>query len=58
LNPGAVLRVSERHTEGTAVITDFNTTAQDHIAVSVSGFGDGLTAGLDVTPIFETSGDN
>ena len=40
-------------------ITDFNNTAgQDHIAVSASGFGAGLTAGMDVTPIFETSGDN
>ena len=40
-------------------ITDFNnTTEHDHIAVSASGFGGGLTAGMDVTPIFETSGDN
>jgi VCBS repeat-containing protein len=47
------------NTDGTAVIADFNnTTAQDHIAVSASGFGGGLTAGMDVTPIFETSGDN
>ena len=47
------------NTDGTAVITDFNnTTAQDHIAVSASGFGGGLTAGMDVTAIYETSGDN
>jgi VCBS repeat-containing protein len=47
------------NTDGTAVITDFNnTSAQDHIAVSASGFGGGLTAGMDVTPIFEASGDN
>ena len=46
-------------TDGLATITDFNnTTAHDHIAVSASGFGGGLTAGMDVTPIFETSGDN
>ena len=46
-------------TDGTATITDFNnTTEHDHIAVSASGFGGGLTAGMDVTPIFETSGDN
>ena len=46
-------------TDGPATITDFNNvTAQDHIAVSASGFGGGLTAGMDVTPIFETSGDN
>jgi VCBS repeat-containing protein len=42
-----------------ATITDFNNSAEhDHIAVSASGFGGGLTAGMDVTPIFETSGDN
>jgi hypothetical protein len=46
-------------TDGPATITDFNnTTAQDHIAISAQGFGAGLTAGMDVTPIFETSGDN
>jgi VCBS repeat-containing protein len=46
-------------TDGTATITDFNnTTAQDHIAVSAAGFGGGLTAHMDVTSIFETSGDN
>ena len=47
------------NTDGTAVITDFNnTSAQDHIAVSASGFGGGLTPGMDVTSIFEASGDN
>jgi VCBS repeat-containing protein len=44
---------------GTNVITDFNNTAQhDHIAVSASGFGGGLTPGQDVSSIFETSGDD
>ena len=43
---------------GPMIISDFNNTAQhDHIAVSASGVGGGLTAGMDVTPIFETSGD-
>ncbi|UPK25131.1 beta strand repeat-containing protein [Bradyrhizobium sp. 195] len=42
---------------GPGTIGDFNnTTEQDHIAVSASGFGGGLTAGMDVT--FETSGDD
>lgn len=42
---------------GQSTIGDFNnTTEQDHIAVSGSGFGGGLTAGMDVT--FETSGDD
>jgi VCBS repeat-containing protein len=46
-------------TDGMATITDFNNvTAQDHIAVSASGFGGGLTPGMDVTSIFETSGNN
>ena len=46
-------------TDGMATITDFNnTTEHDHIAVSASGFGGGLTAGMDVTPIFETSATN
>jgi VCBS repeat-containing protein len=46
-------------TDGTDTITDFNNVAgQDHIAVSASGFGAGLTAGMDVTPVFETSNDN
>ena len=46
-------------TDGTATITDFNnTTGHDHIAVSASGFGGGLTAGMDVTPVFESSADN
>jgi VCBS repeat-containing protein len=44
---------------GTNVITDFNnTTEHDHIAVSANSFGGGLTAGQDVTSVFETSGDN
>lgn len=42
---------------GPSTIGDFNnSTEQDHIAVSASGFGGGLTAGMDVT--FETSGDD
>lgn len=46
-------------TDGMATINDFNnTTEHDHIAVSASGFNGGLTAGMDVTPIFETSGDD
>jgi VCBS repeat-containing protein len=46
-------------TDGPATITDFNnTTAHDHIAVSGSGFGGGLTAGMDVTQFFETSNDS
>jgi VCBS repeat-containing protein len=46
-------------TDGMMQITDFNnTTEHDHIAVSASGLGGGLTAGMDATPIFETSNDN
>ncbi|MBR0756666.1 VCBS domain-containing protein [Bradyrhizobium jicamae] len=46
-------------TDGVGNITDFNNiTAQDHIAISANGFGGGLAAGMDVTPIFETSGDD
>jgi VCBS repeat-containing protein len=44
---------------GLGTITDFNNTSEhDHIAVSASGYGGGLTAGMDVTPLFETSNDN
>jgi VCBS repeat-containing protein len=44
---------------GTNVITDFNNTAeQDHIALSANSFGGGLTAGQDVTSVFESSGDD
>jgi Ca2+-binding RTX toxin-like protein len=46
-------------TDGPGVITDFNNiTEHDHIAISANGFGGGLTAGMDVTSLFETSGDN
>jgi Ca2+-binding RTX toxin-like protein len=46
-------------TDGPGTITDFNnTTEHDRIAISASGFGGGLTAGMDVTPKFETSADN
>lgn len=42
---------------GPSTIGDFNnTTEHDRIAVSASGFGGGLAAGMDVT--FETSGDD
>ena len=44
---------------GLGTITDFNNTAeQDHIAVSANSFGGGLTPGMDVSSIFETSGDD
>ncbi|HEU0084505.1 MAG TPA: VCBS domain-containing protein [Bradyrhizobium sp.] len=44
---------------GLGTITDFNnTTQQDHIVVSASGYGGGLTANMDVTPVFESSGDD
>ena len=42
-----------------AMITDFNnTTQQDQIAISASGFGAGLTPGVDLSTLFETSSDN
>jgi VCBS repeat-containing protein len=45
--------------DGPNTITDFNNTSeQDHIAVSANGFGGGLTPGMDVSSIFETSGDD
>jgi VCBS repeat-containing protein len=45
--------------DGANSITDFNNTSQhDHIAVSASGFGGGLTPGMDVSSVFETSGDD
>jgi VCBS repeat-containing protein len=41
------------------MITDFNnTTEQDQIALSAAGFGGGLTAGMDLSSVFETSDDN
>jgi VCBS repeat-containing protein len=46
-------------TDGPGIITDFNNSTQhDHIAISSSGYGGGLTAGMDVSSTFETSGDN
>jgi VCBS repeat-containing protein len=46
-------------TDGPDTILDFNNTAQqDLVAVSASGFGGGLTAGMDVTALFETSNDD
>ncbi|MDI1266841.1 MAG: VCBS domain-containing protein [bacterium] len=45
--------------DGPGIITDFNNTSEhDHIAISASGFGGGLTAGMDVSSLFETSGDD
>jgi VCBS repeat-containing protein len=42
-----------------ATITDFNnTTEHDQIAISASGFGGGLTPGVDLSTLFETSADN
>jgi VCBS repeat-containing protein len=44
---------------GVGTITDFNNTTQhDHIAISASGYGGGLTPNMDVTSLFETSGDD
>ncbi|MCA6121872.1 VCBS domain-containing protein [Bradyrhizobium sp. WSM 1704] len=45
--------------DGLGVITDFNNiTAHDRIAISASGYGGALSAGMDVSSIFETSGDD
>jgi VCBS repeat-containing protein len=42
-----------------ASIADFNdTTEQDQIAISASRFGGGLTPGMDLSTLFETSSDN
>jgi VCBS repeat-containing protein len=44
---------------GVGTITDFNnTTEHDHIVVSANGYGGGLSANMDVTSVFETSGDD
>jgi Ca2+-binding RTX toxin-like protein len=44
--------------DGTDSITDFNNTSQhDLIAIASAGFGSGLTPGMDVTPVFESSAD-
>ncbi|MEA2898721.1 MAG: hypothetical protein QOJ84_4336 [Bradyrhizobium sp.] len=44
---------------GLGTITDFNNSTQhDHIVMSASGYGGGLTAHMDVTSVFETSGDD
>jgi VCBS repeat-containing protein len=43
--------------DGPGIITDF-TTEEDQIVVSANGFGGGLTAGMDVSSLFETSGDD
>jgi VCBS repeat-containing protein len=45
--------------DGPVTITDFNDTTQhDVIAIDATFFGSGLTPGIDVTPVFETSGDD
>jgi VCBS repeat-containing protein len=45
--------------DGPGTITDFNNlTETDHIAISAGGFGGGLTAGMDVSSVFEASGDD
>jgi VCBS repeat-containing protein len=44
---------------GVGTITDFNnTTEQDHIVVSASGYGGGLSAHMDTSSVFESSGDD
>jgi VCBS repeat-containing protein len=44
---------------GVGTITDFNNTSEhDHIVVSANGYGGGLSANMDVTSVFETSGDD
>ncbi len=44
---------------GVGTITDFNnTTEHDHIVVSAGGYSGGLTAGMDVSSVFETSNDD
>ncbi|VIO77448.1 beta strand repeat-containing protein [Bradyrhizobium ivorense] len=46
-------------TDGPGAITDFNnTTEHDRVAISASGFGGSLSAGMDVSSTFETSGDD
>jgi hypothetical protein len=46
-------------TDGPGTITDFNNiTELDQIAISASGFGGALTPGMDVSALFETSGDD
>jgi hypothetical protein len=45
--------------DGPVTITDFNDTTQhDVIGIGANFFGSGLSPGMDVTPIFETSGDD
>jgi Ca2+-binding RTX toxin-like protein len=45
--------------DGPVTITDFNDTTQhDVIGIDANFFGSGLSPGMDVTPIFETSGDD
>jgi VCBS repeat-containing protein len=49
----------QQTSDGPGIITDFNNlTEHDHIAISASGFGGGLTAGMDATSVFESSADN
>jgi VCBS repeat-containing protein len=45
--------------DGPVTITDFNDTTQhDVVAIDAAFFGSGLTAGMDVTSVFEASGDD
>ncbi len=45
--------------DGPGIITDFNNLTEiDHIFIAANGFGGGLTAGMDVTALFEASGDD
>ncbi len=45
--------------DGTNAIADFNNTADaDHVSISSGAFGGGLSAGMDPSLIFESSGDS
>jgi hypothetical protein len=48
----------QQTSDGPGIITDFNDLIEhNHIAISASGFGGGLTAGMDATSVFESSAD-
>ena len=56
---GSDIFAFEQLSSSPRTIIDFNnTTAQDQIAVSAGSFGGGLTPGMDVSSIFETSADS
>ena len=44
--------------DGPGIITDFTTDEKTKSSISANGFGGGLTAGMDVSSLFETSGDD